>query len=454
MALERRLRIAHLTPVYPPYGAGAGVACHYQAAELARRGHDVSVWTVATPETPPATAATLHRLPASLQLGAAPLLPALFRLPPVDVIHVHHPFIFGVEPALVAVGRRPRTALVVSYHNRLVGSGLRKPLFFGYEETLGRALARRADRLCVLSDAHADTVSYLRTARRRRPERLAVVPNGVDTARFSPGRSPALRAALGIPDDALVAVHVAALDRTHYLKRTDLALEAVARVDDPRVHLLIVGDGEWREPFETGEAAQRLGSRVHFLGERDHDGLPEALRAADFLLLPSDLDAFPLALLEALACGLPAVATDPPGVLAMLDSSDAALIAPARDEAAYTAAVRAMTQLPDAERLRRGAAGLALVLERYALVSGRRPARGDLRRRAAQQVAATFTSATRTASPLTWTSVGTDAEIVIAAEPVLPASTVPSLVSSRVSRRQRVGRSGGASSVTTAHPPP
>jgi glycosyltransferase involved in cell wall biosynthesis len=361
------VRIAHLTPVYPPYGAGSGIACHYQASELARRGHDVTVWTVKSADPPPPSHARIVRLPAALQLGAAPLLPGLFRLPPVDVIHVHHPFIFGIEPALAAVARRPSTALVVSYHNRLVGSGLRRGLFFGYEETLGRALARRADRLCVLSDAHADTISYLRTARRRRPERLATVPNGVDTERFFPGRSPALREALGIPQDALVAVHVAALDRTHFLKRTDVALDAVSRTGG--LHLLVVGDGQWRQKFSTGDAARRLGDRVHFLGERDHDGLPEALRAADFLLLPSDLDSFSLALLEGLACGLPAVATDPAGVRAMLAGSDAALLAPARDARAYAAAVQAMAALPEAERRQRGESALALVRERYALAA-------------------------------------------------------------------------------------
>ena len=297
------MRIAHITPVYPPYAAGAGVACAYQAGELARRGHDVEVYTVDVGSPPPPTAARVHRLKAALQLGAAPLLPGLYRLPDFDVIHVHHPFIFGVEPVLAHVARHPRTALVVSYHNRLVGEGLRKPLFWGYEETLGRALARRADRLCVLSDAHADTVSYLRTARRRRPERLAIVPNGVDAERFSPGAS----SALGFPPDAVVVVHVATLDRTHYLKRTDLALEAVAAVEDERVHLLVVGDGEWRERLAASEPARRLGDRVTFLGGRDHDALPDALRAGDLFLLSSDLDAFPLVLLEALSCGLPAV---------------------------------------------------------------------------------------------------------------------------------------------------
>jgi glycosyltransferase involved in cell wall biosynthesis len=363
------LRIAHLTPVYPPYAAGSGVACHYQAAEQARRGHDVSVWTVATPAQPPPTGADMHRLPALLQLGAAPLLPGLYRLPPVDVIHVHHPFIFGIEPALAAALRHPRTALVVSYHNRLIGSGLRRALFFGYEETLGRLLARRADRLVVLSREHAETISYLRAASRRRPERLSVIPNGIDARHFSPGAAPGLRRALGIPESAVVAVHVAALDRTHFLKRTDLALEAAARASDPRLHLVIVGDGEWRAGLERGPAARRLGERVHFIGHRDHDALPEALRVGDFFLLSSDRDSFSLVLLEAFACGLPAVTTDPAGVRAMVAGSEAALFAPARDADGLAAAITQMVRAGEEERHRRGRLARALCLERYSIES-------------------------------------------------------------------------------------
>jgi len=360
------VRIAHLTPVYPPYPAGAGVACAYQADALASRGHDVTVYTVAGAGPPPPSRARVVRLPALLQLGAAPLLPGLFRLPPHDVIHVHHPFIFGVEPALLATARRPRPALVVAYHNRLIGEGIRAPLFWGYEETLGRALARRANRLLVLSEPHAETIGYLRAERRRDPAKLAVVPNGVDTARFRPGpeRDPAVRA--GLPPDAVVAVHVNTLDRVHFLKRTDLALAAAAAVPDERLHLVIVGDGEWRARLEGSDAARALGRRVRFLGHRDHDALPAALRAADLFLLSSDLDAFPLVLLEALATGLPAVSTDPPGVRAMLAGSEAALVAPAGDARALAAHLGALVG-EAGERRRRGGAARSLVLDSYAL---------------------------------------------------------------------------------------
>ena len=246
---------------------------------------------------------------------------------------------------------------------------MRRSMFFAYEETLGRLLARRADRLVVLSPEHADTISYLRTARRRRPARLAVVPNGIDAERFSPGDGTALRRALGIPADAVVAVHTATLDRTHFLKRTDLALEAVARANHPRVHLVVVGDGEWRGDFERSAAARRLAGRVHFIGHRDHDDLPDVLRAGDFFVLSSDLDSFALVLLEAFACGLPAVATDPPGVRAMVGDSDAAVFARAGDADSLAAAVGAMASAGDDERRRRGRASRELCLERYAIAA-------------------------------------------------------------------------------------
>jgi glycosyltransferase involved in cell wall biosynthesis len=355
------MRIAHLTPVYPPYPAGSGIACAYQAGELARRGHDVTVWTVDRYGPPPTTPALVKRLPAALQIGAAPFLPSLFRLPEVDVVHVHHPFIFGVEPALWAKWRRRCHALVVSYHNLLVGQGVRAPLFVAYEKTMGRALARSADRICVLSEAHASTVPYLSSLP---SDRSIVVPNGVDTERFTPGRN--VRPA-NIPEDAFVVVHVSTLDRVHFLKRPDLALSAVAQINDSRVHLVIIGDGETRQELQESYAARRLGGRLHFLGHRDHEALPAALRMGDAFLLSSDLDAFPLVLLEALSCGLPAIATDPPGVRAIIGDSVAGVLVPVGSTDAMAAAIRDLAAAPRSELAIRARAARELVERHYSL---------------------------------------------------------------------------------------
>ena len=84
----------------------------------------------------------------------------------------------------------------------------------------------------------------------------------------------------------------------------------MARADDPRLHLLVVGDGEWRARVRGDARGSRACTSS---ASATTTALPEALRAADFLLLPSDLDSFSLALLEGLACGLPAVDHRPGG---------------------------------------------------------------------------------------------------------------------------------------------
>src|SRR4051812_5350463 len=99
------------------------------------------------------------------------------------------------------------------------------------------------------------------------------------------------------------------------------------------------------------------GDRVRFLGERDHDGLPEALRAADFLLLPSDLDSFSPALLEGLR---PARGDHEPGRRSRdAERQRRGTGRPGTRHGAYSRAVRTMLALPEAELRRRGEAAFA-----------------------------------------------------------------------------------------------
>src|SRR5205823_13510914 len=124
------------------------------------------------------------------------------------LVHLHYPFIFGSE--LILVGRvsrrRRRQALLVHYKNRLVGEGLRAPMFAAYERTVSPLLVRAADRVCVLSPDHAASVPYLRRTGERNPEKLIEMPNGVDVEQFAPGGDGGgLRERLRIPAGALIA---------------------------------------------------------------------------------------------------------------------------------------------------------------------------------------------------------------------------------------------------------
>ena len=249
----------------------------------------------------------------------------------------------------------------MSYHNRLIGSGVRAALFRGWEATWERWLLAAADRVCVLSEGHAGSVPGLASLERRRPDRVAVLPNGVDLERFRPGEDGGgVRTQLGIPADAVVAAFVATLDRAHYFKRLDRAVRALADARDERLHLLVVGDGEDLEDHRVAAAAAGLGDRVHFAGAASHERLPELLRAAALLVLSSDPpESFGIVLIEAMATGLPTVTTDLPGVAEVGVAGETGLVAARADPDALADALRRMTALGPEGRRRMGLAGRA-----------------------------------------------------------------------------------------------
>ena len=359
------LRIAHLTATFPPYPGGAGNTAFRFAVGQAERGHHVEVFTAAAEgDAPDPGGATVHRIEPAFASGNAPLIPRLARLRGFDLLHIHYPFIFGVEMLMASrFGRGGRDAAVlVHYKNQLIGEGGRRPLFAAYERLTPPLLIRHADRVCVLSADHAESVPYLRSLRRRRPERVVEMPNGVDAAAFSPTAGDGdggLRASLGIGQDAILAAFVATLDRAHHFKRLDVAIDALDRAGDERLHLVVAGDGELRPEFERRAAAAGISDRVHFLGRVLHDELPAVLAAADlFLLTTEPPESFGIVLIEAMACSLPVIATEYPGVRAVVEERENGLLVGRGDAGAVAAALDRLAA-DEAERERLGANGRA-----------------------------------------------------------------------------------------------
>lgn len=140
-------------------------------------------------------------------------------------------------------------------------------------------------------------------------ETWRVIPNFVDTDRFRPGDRAAARQALGLPPDGVILLCAAAIKRVH--KRIDYLIDEVAAAlaADPASPLrLVVAGAQGNESpglFEHGRA--RLGDRITFLPNHPLDRMPELYRAADMFTLASLREMMPVALLEALATGLPAV---------------------------------------------------------------------------------------------------------------------------------------------------
>lgn len=133
--------------------------------------------------------------------------------------------------------------------------------------------------------------------------RCALVPNGMDAARFTPG--PGERAAFGLPPDRPVVLMVSALIPSKFVA---IGVEAVARLPD--AHLVVAGDGPLRATVDALAAARLPGRYTRLTATPDR--MPALYRTADAFLHLSRDEAFGNVYVEALACGLPVVAHDYP----------------------------------------------------------------------------------------------------------------------------------------------
>jgi glycosyltransferase involved in cell wall biosynthesis len=196
------------------------------------------------------------------------------------------------------------------------------------------------------------------------------VPNGVDVQAFRPAdaaRRAAAREALGLAPDAPC---VASVGRLATRKDLPTLLEAFARVAagarGPAPVLRVAGEGPARPLLEERVAALGLSGLVAFLGPLDD--VRELLDAADLFVHPSLREGLPNAVLEALACGLPAVLSDVPGHRAVTDGAAGApaLLVPPGDADALARGLAAL--LADApRRAALGAAGLAHVERHFGI---------------------------------------------------------------------------------------
>ncbi|MCP4536825.1 MAG: glycosyltransferase family 4 protein [Chloroflexi bacterium] len=361
------MRIAHVTATFPPHYTGTGMVCYYNALGLAQLGHDISVFTA---DYPPGDfiypeGINVHRLPVKFRVGNAPLLPGLLGLKEFDIIHLHHPFIFGSE-LIWAVSKLHKIPYVITHHNDLIGYGLRRYLFDTYSAISTRLVFWGARKLAVVSCDHA-AFSRLASLFHKRWDDTAEVPNGVDTELFQPGLDgKAMRRQCGISDDDLIILFVGPLDLAHHYRRVDLLFEAVRTVQKPNLHVLIAGDGDRADQYQN--LAKKLGidSRVHFLGKVAHRDLPGVYAAADVTILPSQLqESFGLVLIEAMACGKPVIASDLPGVRLVVNDGEDGLLVKAGDVNDLVEKIQTLLSSPQRRR-EMGERGRAKVEEKYA----------------------------------------------------------------------------------------
>lgn len=326
-----RLRIGIVSQAYVPTVGGVTEHVEATAKGLRRRGHDVTVVTsgiAGRPRFEPGTVRVGHNIvlpyngaqnDMTVGFDLPERLGALFEERRFDVIHVHCP-VAPVLPLLTL--RLARVPVVGTFHS--VSSDLPYRLFGG----LLRPLYRRIDHRLAVSVVARDYIQ------RHFPGPVEVLPNGVDLDRFRPR---AERNGDGVP----TILFVGRLDPRKGLPDLIDACTILARLD-VRFRLVVVGDGPLRERMER-KARRALDGRVEFAGRVEPDGLPGCYAAADIFCTPARSgESFGLVLLEAMATGLPIVATSLPGYRTVLTPEAEGILVEPRDAEAMALALRCL----------------------------------------------------------------------------------------------------------------
>ncbi len=239
-----------------------------------------------------------HRRPAP---GDARSWRALHRLAGrAELVHVHSSKA-GFLGRLAAFGRGKRRACVFTPHgwSFWAADGAEAQLYVGLE----RLAAHWCRAIVALSGDERDAGLEAGVGR---PEQYRVIPNGVPLERFTLPRAP-------------VRGRILMVGRLAPPKRPDLAVRALAgvRAKVPQAELHVVGDGPLRPDAERLAAELGVGEAVRFLGYRED--VPELLAEAECALLASDYEGCPLAIVEAMAAGVPVAATEAGGVAELVE---------------------------------------------------------------------------------------------------------------------------------------
>lgn len=323
------MRIAQVVCAFPPYSGGIGNSAQ-QIEQLLAPNHEIVNFTP-------------QHLKPWLRYGHGAFLPQLiWRLRKFDYIYLHYPFFGTAEVVWLIKKLRPRIKLIIHYHMDVKNSRILTKLLSGPSRLIRSSLLRQADTIVSASLDYIQA-SQIQKFYRAHPEKFAEIPFGVDLEKFQPKpiNQPAANQLFAktaalihfvnqkfIKKDRTNFIFVGALDQAHYFKGVDRLLRALAGSESQRWRLKIVGVGDLKASYESLSHKLNLDRQVEFAGKLEKGDLVRVLQNSDLLVLPSinSNEAFGLVLIEALACGLPVIASDLPGVRRVFENRKQGLL--------------------------------------------------------------------------------------------------------------------------------
>lgn len=345
--LPRLMKIALISPYDFPYPGGVTEHIIALARGARQRGHDVHILAACSgqqgdfiPQTRPVTrrVVSIPIAGAVARVGLSPLsyvrIKRILQREAFDVFHLHEPLTPSLTWwALLHARMQPQAVTVGTFH----AYHERPNWLYTHSRPIFGKFFRRLDSLIAVSEAAYDF------AHRLFPGDYRIIPNGVDLSRFGRDR----HLAEDDPDRPLTILFVGRLDKR---KGFQTLLEAYLRLkpDYPRLRLRVVGPFTPREcaPYQKIAEAQFV-TGIEFVGYVSPERLPTFYHQADIFCAPSlGYESFGIVLLEAMAAGLPVVASDIAGYRTVLsDGQEGRLIPPGQTEC-LAEAVRQLLNQP------------------------------------------------------------------------------------------------------------
>jgi glycosyltransferase involved in cell wall biosynthesis len=344
------MRIAEVIATFPPHHGGMGYVCYHNSLQLAARGHEVTVFTLEhgrlVYDNDPREFRII-RMGTPFLYGDAGVTPQLsILLKSFDVVHLHYPFFGGAEYVFLS-SLLHGSKYFLTYHMDVRGATFIKKLLIGsYTALLLKHIVRKARLVGAL------TIEHLKNSEAARFvdwNKVVEMPNGVDTKLFSPRtKSRDLTGKYGL-DDRIVILFVGNLQP---FKGLHVLIEAMAKIPDERIMLIIVGGGYGEAEYQKRVHDMGLNRKILFAGPQSPDkNLPQYYNLCDFLVLPSTYsESFGLVVLEAMASGKPAIVSSLPGPSQLIDDGKDGLIAKAGDSEDLKTKIEYLAANPELRR--------------------------------------------------------------------------------------------------------
>lgn len=259
-----------------------------------------------------------------------------------DIIHCHTPVGAMIARLAASDARKKGSKVFYTAHGFHFYKGapmINWLLYYPAE----RMLARKTDVLITINKEDYDRAKHFRAGR------VEYVPGvGIDVKRFAHvkiNRAEKQRE-LGIPEDAVLLLTVGELINR---KNHAVAIRALEKLKSSDIHYAIVGRGSMEKALQSLTDCLNLNDRVHFLGYR-YD-IAEICKAADVFVFPSRQEGLPVAIMEAMASGLPIIAAKIRGVTDLLEGSENLLIDDCNDVEAFAHAIDMLASKQLRERI-------------------------------------------------------------------------------------------------------